>query len=144
MGRRGVSGYKKRTKAFFGPFSRVHFSTVKSEDSRRHKAKPRVGEVYCVITPKWGQSLLTCVDDKTNLGVITCLPLRTADGVITVIGSYWPNRYTDTTASQHPHSLWSAVQSWLHRHNQEESPIDYTQRLSIQWITKAFNEDHRE
>ena len=132
--------YKKRTKAFFGPFSRVHFSTVKSEDSRRHKAKPRVGGVYCIVTPKWGQSLLTCVDDKTNLGVITCLPLRTADGVITIMGSYWPNRYTDTTASQHPHSLWSAVQSWLHHHNQEESPIDYTQRLSIQWITKAFND----
>ena len=77
---------KKRTKAFLGPFARV--STVTEETSRRYKAKPRVGGVYCIVAPKWGQSLLTCVDDKTNLGIITYLPLRTADGIITIMGTY--------------------------------------------------------
>ena len=96
--------------------------------------------MYCIVAPKWGQSLLTCVDDKTNLGIITYLPLRTADGIITIMGTYWPNRYTETSAEQHPNSLWSAVQSWLHRNSKHESPIDYTQRLSIQWITKAFRD----
>ena len=131
---------KKNTKTFLGPFARVHFSVVKSEDFRRHKAKPRVGGVYCVISPKWGQSLLTCVDDKMNLGILTCLPFRTADGIISVLGTYRPNRYTEATAQQHSHSLWSAVQFWLHRNNHDESPIEYTQRLAIQWITKAFKD----
>ena len=118
-----------------GPFSRVHYTPLsKSVRSRRSKSCPLVGGFFCIVNERWGPSLLTCKSDKTNLGVLTCLPLRTADGTISIMGSYWPIPYTESTEADHPGSFWSQIQSWCHRHDITLSPIDYVKDLSIKWI----------
>ena len=136
---------EKHTKITLGPFARVHFASCDTMPSPRKKRRSaisiRVGGLFCIINSRWGPSLLSCKDDDTGLGLLTCLPLRTADGTISIMGSYWPNKHSDSSAMSHPDSLWSHTQSWLHRYGKPNvSPISYVQDLSAKWISSAFKD----